>query len=75
MVNRIEIPAVRDRDLRAVLDRFGLSQMIDNGEVVCTSCDTDLTWDNLGALVVREGELQLFCELPDCIEVASERRR
>ena len=73
MPGKVEIPAVRDRDLRGILDRFGLSEKMDKGELTCEPCSRTLTWENLGALLVKGGELLLFCNLSECIAEAAKR--
>ena len=49
MEKKIQIPAVHDKDLRKVLDRFGASQLIDEGKILCHNCNKQITWDNLFA--------------------------
>lgn len=71
MSEKVEIHAIKDRDLRNVLGHFGLSERIDKGELMCESCSQTLTWDNLGALLIREGSLLAFCSLPACIDVVA----
>lgn len=68
MREKVEIPAVRDRDLRDILDCFGLAEKMDRGELICFSCSQALTWDNLGALLVNGEQLIPFCNLSECIE-------
>jgi hypothetical protein len=73
MHEEIEVSAVRDRDLRPILDRYDLSEKVDKGELTCESCSQTLMWENLGALLVKEGGLLLFCNLSECIEEAAKR--
>jgi hypothetical protein len=70
MREKFEISAVRDRDLRDILDAFGLSEKIDNEELTCWSCSATLTWDNIGGFIVAKKGLRLFCSVSDCIEAA-----
>jgi len=71
MNKRIQIPAVHDKDLRQILDRFGVSSMIDNGEVFCYTCNNKITWDNLYAFKIVGDHLIFFCDGLDCIEQSS----
>ena len=68
MRTQIEVPAIRDRDLREILDKLGISQRIDSGELDCCSCSGIVTWDAIGALLVREGNVLVCCHLSECIE-------
>jgi len=75
MRERIEISAVRDRDLRAVLEKYGLAEKIDRGEQTCSSCSDILTWENIGAFIVLSEGLELFCSLSECLEAAKRRKK
>ena len=75
MREKVELPAVHDRDLRSILERFGLADILDEGMLCCSSCDRQLTWGNIGALLVRNNTLQLYCNLSDCIEDATKQQR
>ena len=68
MREKIELSAVRHRDMRNVLNEYGLSQKIDNGELICPSCLEILTWDNLGGFIVIGRRPKLFCSLTECME-------
>ena len=68
MRERIKIPAVRDKEMRNILDQFGLSVRFDSGGLRCPSCESQLTWDNVGGFVVVHGEPRLFCTATDCLE-------
>ena len=70
MRKKIEISAVRDRDIRMILDQHQLSEKIDKGELMCPSCSGTLTWDNLGGFVVVRGRPLLFCSHPACVDAA-----
>ena len=54
MSEKIQIPAIHDKDLRKILDRFGASEKIDKGEIFCYNCNEMITWENLFALKVIE---------------------
>lgn len=65
------LPVARDRDLRLIFESFGLLEQFEAGELACENCATQLSWDNLGAVVPSGEKLRLYCDLPDCIEQAS----
>ena len=76
MSDRIDIPAVSDRDLSSILDRFGLSERMEAGEMECASCGAKLMWDSIGALVTSGKTLIIYCSDSACVEaaIASQRR-
>ena len=71
MGEKIELPAVRDRDVRSILEHFELAKYMANGQLNCHSCSQVLTWDNLGALLPKGGSLLLFCHLSECLDAAT----
>lgn len=71
MREKIEIPAIRDSHLRPLLDKYNLSLKLDNHEVTCSSCQRPLEWDDIGALMTKDGSLAFYCDLPLCLELAS----
>ena len=71
MNSKIELPVVKDDDLRSILDRFQLSSSVDAGAVNCFCCSAVITWGNIGAMRVNKQELLLFCDRPECTELAS----
>jgi hypothetical protein len=68
MRERITVPAVRDKDMRDILNRFSLSTRLDSGELHCPSCNSVLRWENVGGFVIVQGEPRLFCSASDCLE-------
>jgi hypothetical protein len=68
MRQEIEIPAIHDKDLRNILDKFNLSEKIDKGEIKCALCNKPITWENLFAIKIVDGQVILFCDEPNCIE-------
>jgi hypothetical protein len=70
MRKKIQIPAMRERDLRALLQRHGISEAVDQGECECVHCGLPITWDNIGGVVMKSGRPVLVCCAPDCIERA-----
>jgi len=75
MRNKIEIAAVTDSDLRAVLNRFGVAEKIDREEEICSSCSDVLTWESIGAFVVLGDRVKLFCCLSECLEAAEREKK
>jgi hypothetical protein len=71
MNKKIPIPAVHDKDLRLILDRFGISDKIDNGKVFCINCNENITWKNLFAFKIVGDNIVFFCDQVNCIENSS----
>jgi hypothetical protein len=73
MRQKLDISAMRERDLRLLFERCGLSEKIKNGELVCPTCLHVITWETIGGFVVRQGQLVPFCNISECIEAATQR--
>lgn len=71
MNRKLEIPAIHDKDLRKLLESYGLAEIIDKGELKCSLCGNIITWDNIAAFKVNGQTLDVFCDDPECIENAS----
>lgn len=71
MKNKIQIPAIHDKDLRIVLDKLGLSKSIDDSTAKCYNCSKTITWGNLFALKVLGENIVIFCDEPECIDKSS----
>jgi len=74
MSEKIDVLAVRDRDLRRIFDRFKLSEKMDKGQLTCELCSGLLTWENIGALLVRGETLLVCCSVSECLEEAVKRK-
>ena len=75
MNDDLELPAIKDSELRPILDRFKLSDSIDNNREHCVSCNKLISWENIGALLVKDKSLVIYCDRPECIEVVSKVRK
>jgi len=71
MSDRIELPSIRDRDLRPILQHFGLIESLEEGALHCAFCGGLITWDNLGAILIEQGKLVLLCDLSECLDTAN----
>ena len=71
MKKKMEIPAVHDRDLRSILEKYNLAEKIDRHELRCARCYKEISWDNISAFRVNGNDLNLYCNAPGCIEFAS----
>jgi len=73
-INTVQIPAIHDKDLRTILDRYGISAKIDNGTINCEFCSGKISWSNIGALMVKNNSIVLCCNLVDCINSATSEK-
>lgn len=71
MKKNMDIPAIHDKALRKILEKYGLAAKIDNNELICSMCDNLITWENIAAVKVNGNNLEVFCDDPDCIDNAS----
>jgi hypothetical protein len=70
----LNIPAVRDNDLRKILAELGMLNQFENFQFQCHSCGKPIGWHNFGAFVVKESRLLPFCDSLDCLNEASRGR-
>jgi len=75
MSESTNLPAIKDAELRIILDKFNLSAKVDSGEILCSSCDKKIEWENIGALLVSNGTLVIYCDSPECIEEVSKEQK
>ena len=68
MIKRdLELNAVLDRDLRSLIDEYGLGTALDAGELRCPECDRMITFENIGALRVVYDSAIIICDDYACI--------
>ena len=70
-IDVVNIKAVHDKDLRAILDKFGLSEKIDDNSLRCEFCYQPISWNDIGALFIKEGKIIICCKLIECINHAA----
>ena len=70
MRQKIDLPAILEKDLRILLGRLGISAEIEAGTIYCPTCCRPITWDTLGGFIVRDGKPVLFCDASDCLEAS-----
>ena len=66
----VSVPAIERKDLRALLERYGVLTAFVAGQLHCKSCGRVLDDSNMGALLVRAGLLVPFCSSSECIDEA-----
>lgn len=72
MIENIEIPVIHDDDLRKVFAKLGIDEKIDNGFLFCPLSGTRITWDNIGAVIIKDGSVSVVCDLPECMEALNQ---
>lgn len=73
MKTRIDIPAIHDKDLKEILEKLGLFEKLEKGELLCINCDKVITMENLSALKVVGNEIVVFCDEIECIEISTDK--
>lgn len=69
----VDIPAVRDKDLRTILSDAGMLSQFESYGFQCKYCDLPLGWHNLGAVAVDDSRLVFICDTADCLDEAARR--
>lgn len=63
--NRLQ--AVHDDDLSNLLMSLGVYESIQNGKCSCLFCQKVITFDNLGAIVPINSEINFVCDSARCL--------
>ena len=68
----IEVNAILDKELEALLFETDQFEALLQGELKCVSCETTITTDNIGIIVpINSGKdlkAEFYCERIDCAE-------
>jgi hypothetical protein len=67
MRKRIEVEAVWDADLRALLANIGLLDDLLLGNVKCVACGRPVDLDNLGAILPKVDSADVVCDCTKCV--------
>jgi hypothetical protein len=68
MYDKINIPAIHDDDLKAVLERYDLLEKVQSGEITCHLCNDTITWENIYGIFLEENTPKLVCSSANCVE-------
>ena len=75
-MQRLDMKAVHENDLKAFLERNGLYESFQAGERRCHCCGEVVSVQNLGAMISVRGEAQFICNKVECLgKVLSESAR
>lgn len=67
----IDIPAIRDSELRELLGAYNLQNAVADGSALCISCGKTAGWDDIAGLVVHDNSLKIVCNRPGCMEAVA----
>ena len=67
---KIEVNAILDNQIESLLKETGQFEDFINGNILCESCKTIITVQNIGIIQpIKDGKKVLFyCDSKDCIE-------
>ncbi len=61
------LKAVYDEKLPLFLQKLGLSEKINAGEIKCSRCGETVTLDSFGAIKKTNGHYHVYCNSPKCV--------
>lgn len=67
-MDKQEFPAVYQDDLLGVLEKVGLAEALNKGDLRCAFCDKVLSKDNIGAIFFDE-KIKLSCDEEKCTKL------
>ena len=68
--HKVELPAIKQGDMRCILEVYGLAEKLDRGLLICPETGETITWDSLGAVKVVNDSLELYSIHADSIYAA-----
>lgn len=66
--SRKRLTLIEDNDLNDLLAETGQLEQLANGNLRCSACGKVLTFDNLAAVVARDGRWDCLCDSSSCID-------
>jgi hypothetical protein len=71
-MSRKTINAIHDNDLLELIDKFGLTEKLNNGLLKCKFTDTVITFDNLYSIFPESNNIRIVCDHPEAIKLFAE---
>lgn len=71
-MNKKTITAVHDKDLLDLIEKFGLTEKLNNGLIKCKFTETVITFENLYSIFPEANSIKFVCELPEAIKLFAE---
>lgn len=66
VLHRQQISLMEDDEFLKTLERLGLRERIERGEITCSSCGKVLAIQNVGGIVSASGEFKVICDSIEC---------
>lgn len=67
MKNRIDIPAIHDKDLEEILSELNLLSKIQNENIKCSVCGDLIKMENIGGIIPEMNSVRIICDNSECI--------
>jgi hypothetical protein len=71
-MSKTTITAVHDKDLLELIDKFGLTEKLNNGLLKCKFTETIITFDNLYSIFPESNNIRIVCDQPEAIKLFAE---
>ena len=71
MRKKVDLTAVWDEDLRALLDNLGILDDLTAGNTNCMVCTRIVDFDNLGAIIPSADSVQVTCYNSGCVRTVT----
>jgi hypothetical protein len=68
MKEKIEIPAIHDKEFMNIMKDLGLIESIELKKANCINCNEPLTIENIGGIKIIENCPKLICDNSECLE-------
>ena len=71
MRKRVELQAVWDDDLHALIDSLGVLDDLITGNMRCVVCSCTVGFDNLGTIMPAINAVRLTCDNASCVRTVT----
>ncbi len=68
---RLDVKAVWDSDLVALLKKLGAFDFLVLGSLVCEVCGKNVSLENLGAIIPGKSEVKVTCDDTACVQTVT----
>lgn len=67
MKEKVEVPAIHEREFFKILEKLGLLDQISEGKAVCFNCHENLSFDSIAGIKIIDNQPKLICNNPECL--------
>lgn len=67
-MDKINLNTVYDDDLIKLLEKLGLKEKFDNGQLKCKFTSETITFENLYSIFPESGDIKLVCNKPEAVK-------